>query len=397
MKRAGLFVFFIILLINNAGLCVGFKDSLSFVAIIKNEARYIREWIEFHKLVGVDRFYIYDNESNDNVKDVLKDYIEDGSVVYKYFPGRGKQIPAYWDAINRYKDTTKYMGFIDLDEFVIPCENRNLYETIDQIISKDNNAAGVVINWMMYGSSNNMLAKTGGLVIENYKRRAPHNFFINGFVKTICDPRKISEHHLHYVKYKNNYYSVNENGDKVEGAFNANISCNKLRINHYFCKSFEEFIMKREKLYADHKDNAKRELEAFFIRDINTIYDNALDKYIPLLNNILKLKTNIFYKTSDVTISNVRRLIIAKKMETLKSVLPRWMYNYFIRNWTDILSAFSKKTKVLTVSEIRQMLIHNRSSELKSYIPLNTYNFLMNHATDILTIDKKYLSKKIKV
>ena len=32
---------------------------LSIVAISKNEAPYIKEWIEYHKLVGVERFYFY--------------------------------------------------------------------------------------------------------------------------------------------------------------------------------------------------------------------------------------------------------------------------------------------------------------------------------------------------
>ena len=43
-----------------------YKNKLSFVAIVKNEAPYIVEWIEFHRLVGVDKFYIYDNESSEN-------------------------------------------------------------------------------------------------------------------------------------------------------------------------------------------------------------------------------------------------------------------------------------------------------------------------------------------
>lgn len=33
-----------------------YDNNLSFVAIVKNEGPYIREWIEYHKLVGVDKF-----------------------------------------------------------------------------------------------------------------------------------------------------------------------------------------------------------------------------------------------------------------------------------------------------------------------------------------------------
>ncbi|GMO23401.1 MAG: hypothetical protein Ta2B_02600 [Termitinemataceae bacterium] len=45
-----------------------FERELSIVAIVKNEASYIKEWIEYHRLVGVDRFYIYDDNSTDNLR-----------------------------------------------------------------------------------------------------------------------------------------------------------------------------------------------------------------------------------------------------------------------------------------------------------------------------------------
>jgi hypothetical protein len=34
---------------------------LSICAIFRHEAPYLREWIEFHKLIGAERFFLYDN------------------------------------------------------------------------------------------------------------------------------------------------------------------------------------------------------------------------------------------------------------------------------------------------------------------------------------------------
>lgn len=42
------------------------KCNLSICAIMKDEGPYLVEWLEFHKLVGVEKFYLYDNSSNDN-------------------------------------------------------------------------------------------------------------------------------------------------------------------------------------------------------------------------------------------------------------------------------------------------------------------------------------------
>lgn len=259
-----------------------FQDNLSFVAIIKNEAPYIKEWIEFHKLVGVDRFYIYDNESTDNVRDVLKEYIDKGEVVYTYFPGQCKQNPAYMDAVNKYKNKTKYMGFIDLDEFVIPVTEKSLVKVIDEILSKNKKSAGVAINWRTYGSSGHKSMPTG-LVTENYKNRAEDSWKYHNNIKTICNPRLVSNFHTHYATYEKPYYAVNENGKRIPTWYNFENSCQKLRINHYFTKSFDEFIKKRERGCAD--CNRTRPISDFYERDKNNVYDYIMEPYVKLLKD----------------------------------------------------------------------------------------------------------------
>ena len=258
------------------------EDNLSFVAIVKNEGPYLKEWIEYHKMVGVDRFYIYDNESTDNTKEVLSDYIKSGEVVYKYYPGAAQQVPAYTEALNNYKSNTKYMGFIDLDEFVVPVEQDNLYNAVDEIISKNEKAAGVAINWRMYGSSG-FEDKPEGHVMENYKRRAPDAFGPNQFIKTICNPKLVSKiEDAHFVDYNDGYYCVSEGGGQVSGSVNPNGSCNKLRINHYFTKSKNEYIKKRERGMADHAEE-KRTMEGFYGHDRNDVYDYIMERFVPSL------------------------------------------------------------------------------------------------------------------
>ncbi|MDR0796472.1 MAG: glycosyltransferase family 92 protein, partial [Tannerella sp.] len=53
---------------------------LTVCAIAKNEGPYFKEWIEWHQKIGVEKFYIYDNESGDHTKEVLEPYIESGLV-----------------------------------------------------------------------------------------------------------------------------------------------------------------------------------------------------------------------------------------------------------------------------------------------------------------------------
>ena len=214
-----------------------YKSKLSFVAIVKNEAPYIIEWIEFHKLVGVNKFYIYDNESTDNLEKLLKTYIESGIVVYQYLPGKNMQNIIYTEAIQKYKNETKYMGFIDVDEFVMPCEENTLDYIVEDILNKDESAGGIAINWRIYGSSG-YVKKPDGFVIENYKYRAKKSFIANKHIKTICNPRKVIKFsNPHFPTYHNGYYSIDEAGNKIKGPFNPCGKCKRVQINHYFTKS----------------------------------------------------------------------------------------------------------------------------------------------------------------
>ena len=61
---------------------------LTLCAIAKNEGRYLQEWIEYHKMLGVEKFFIYDNESADNTRKILQPYIVTKLVEYCYFPGK---------------------------------------------------------------------------------------------------------------------------------------------------------------------------------------------------------------------------------------------------------------------------------------------------------------------
>ncbi len=53
-------------------------DYLSLCLVCKDENNYLAEWLNYHILMGVERFYIYDNDSQIPVRDTLKDYVRQG-------------------------------------------------------------------------------------------------------------------------------------------------------------------------------------------------------------------------------------------------------------------------------------------------------------------------------
>lgn len=273
-----------------------FKYILSLGAIVNNETLYIKEWIEFHRIVGVTHFYIYDHESTDNLYETVYDYIKQGIVTYTYWPGEAMQMPAYNDCINKYKYESKYIGFIDIDEFIIPVEDKNLVDIIEDIFNRYNNCGGIGLNWRMYGSSNHDIM-VDGLVMENYKLRAEDNFNDNKHIKTICNPRVTTEfkYNPHSAEYLKPYHCVNENGIPIKGPFFENSTCDKIRINHYRVKSKEEFILRKMKGNPSKIapiPNIKT-LEKYLLEYdpiLNKIYDSITDKYIDELKRRCKLK-----------------------------------------------------------------------------------------------------------
>lgn len=53
------------------------KYYVSICGIFKDEAFYLKEWIEYHKKAGVDHIYLYNNNSTDNYLTVIKPYLEE--------------------------------------------------------------------------------------------------------------------------------------------------------------------------------------------------------------------------------------------------------------------------------------------------------------------------------
>lgn len=261
--------------------------NLAVVAIVKDEAPYIREWIEYHKLVGVDKFYIYDNESSDNLKEVLSSYILNGEVEYMYYPGHRVQCEVYNFATKRVKFNCKYVAYIDIDEFILPIDaDKKVPSIVDEVLTLYPKAAGLAVQWLMFGSSGHK-RKPEGLVIENYTKCAEQLFHENMYVKTIANPRRISCFvDPHAPCFYRSFCNITSDGNVVKGSVTGESRCYELiRVNHYFTKSYEEFIAKRNRGRAT--SEGIYDISAFSNTDKNDVEDKCILYYADKLKEIL--------------------------------------------------------------------------------------------------------------
>ncbi|MBR3748194.1 MAG: glycosyltransferase family 92 protein, partial [Selenomonadaceae bacterium] len=215
--------------------------------------------------------------------EVAAPYVDAGIV--DYFPAHGKtmQCAVYNDAVKNFKFHCRHMAFIDADEFIFPKTNQSIVETLDEILLQNPNAAGVAINWQLFGSNNHESADYSVGVLERFTRRAPNDWapdnLGNNRVKTIANPRKTEfVTNPHYPTYFGDFFSVNENGAAVTEENNFPVTVEKIAVNHYYTKSREEFARKIWRGRTDIFFNAC-DMKLFDSYDRNEIFDDGILKY----------------------------------------------------------------------------------------------------------------------
>ena len=256
-----------------------FLHDLAIVAILKCEGPYLKEWLNYHLLAGVNHFYLYDNDSPDNQAEVAAPYVEAGLVDYIPAPGKKMQMAVYNDAVKRFKFFCRYMAFVDGDEFILPKSNRGVAEVVDEILSHTPNAAGLAINWQVFGSNGQEKADYSRSVPQRFTRRAPSDWDVNKHIKTIANPRRITLiDNPHSVQYFAGYDTINERGEIVSKPYSESVTVDKIAINHYYYMSREEFSKKAVRGDACTADGSKYSGN-FDGHDHNDIYDDSILSY----------------------------------------------------------------------------------------------------------------------
>ncbi len=250
---------------------------LSVCAIYLDEGPYLREWIEFHKLVGVERFFLYDNSSTDDHREQLAPYVADGTVVIHHWPLRPGQLPAYEHCLAEHGRSSRWIAFIDLDEFLFSPTRAPLTE----ILPDYDHHPAVAANWVMFGTSGHR-TKPPGLVLESYHLRKDYPAGAIEHVKCIVDPaRTVRCIGPHSFVYRDGFAATEQHLplDKPPYGF-APVSIERLRVNHYARKSEEEYARKLARGHAhpvevDHAPHTRDRRE----RKLNAVPDDTIEVY----------------------------------------------------------------------------------------------------------------------
>lgn len=225
------------------------KNKSVVCAIIKNEQRFIREWVNHYLNIGFDVLYLYEDFDSTSHKEDLQDFIRDGKAVLtnlaktKVIPHYSKGTEVQMQLYSYFLDKCKkekiadWIGFFDVDEFLVFEKDYSL-----QRLEKEyKDEAGIVLSWVIYGA-NGHIKRPEGNVVENYTSHLPLgtllDFKTQWNVKSLVNVKNCEgAYHNHVFKG-----CVNTDGNLFIPKDNLELTFSKAWLNHYYSKSWEDYL-----------------------------------------------------------------------------------------------------------------------------------------------------------
>ena len=267
-----------------------YRFETALCLIFKNEGRFLKEWIEYHLLIGVDHFYLYNNNSDDDFRTVLAPYIADGTVTLIDWPKEYAQQEAYEDCYRRFGSEAHWIGYIDADEFV----NLQKHNSVKELLHEFRHYPSLIMQWRDFGTSGHIEA-TDGLVIEEFTAAWPWLCHMGkGWINNDFEFSRVWIHE-HWARFMGvRLYGVSDN--KLPAPHGTLLwdwgVGRKVYLNHYFSKSYEWYVYKdRKRGDAMAPENvAFRQREGRFeMHELNNFTrDSSIQRWLTLL----KLRMN---------------------------------------------------------------------------------------------------------
>ncbi len=255
------------------------RSQLAICAIFKDEAPWLKEWVTYHhRVLGVDKFYLYNNESTDNYQEILQPFIDANIVelidwdssdpnhlasgAFMDAPWSAAQLGAYNDCLkNRALGRMKWVAMIDIDEFIVPVKGvKSFYAQLDQ--AEKNKRGTLALHWRVFGTSNVKRLEENELLIEKLTWRASDDHPWNQLVKSIHRPEAVEFCLVHIA-------------DKLYPGYGSRtLKPDLVRIHHYWTRTEEYCFEKRQQ---------KKEIDPKFFEPFHVVEDTAIHQYLPKL------------------------------------------------------------------------------------------------------------------
>ena len=254
------------------------------VTRIKNEQPYLHEWLEYHLLVGVLHFFLYDMDDSAASRALLAPYEKRGLVTrvpWAHYEGtrydrpqshfyNNKSSLAFRHFALEFRGRAQWALKLDADEFLFPLDADNVIDPLQRYDPA--RVRGLSVPRFNFGDCGHE-TRPRGLVIESYlKREAAWSSY-----KDIGSGRYLSRNLLNPCPHAWHYRWFSP--PRLDRSAVAG-----LRINHYFSKSFEEFRLRQN---TNRTRLQTREYFEFRNRASNEVADESILRFVPAVKAAL--------------------------------------------------------------------------------------------------------------
>lgn len=264
----------------------------------KGETPFLREWIEYHRIVGASHLYMVNHDEGEarvESSALLKPYVDAGIVTELFHDDRSLYWQYYsWMAITEAAEgQTEWLLLTDADAFLFPMKGLSVIPYLQSFERPE--VAGLAVYTCTFGTNNRKTPPK--LQIEELTGRAPMSHVSNWTANYVlrqhlCLPSTSKK----YADPKPGCVLVDTDNTVVSGIAEKKRDGpkNKLRLNHYSLKSEQDWHRKaargwpgvtwdtkaKKKTLAQHKKN---------MLDHNDEQDRSMDRFVPLVKKALQL------------------------------------------------------------------------------------------------------------
>lgn len=252
--------------------------DLSIGSVFQNEARFLREWIEFHKLMGVQHFVLVNDRSTDNFWEVLQPYVRSGEVELFSNPCpellRGRDWPQYQLAVHaaivKYtRSISRWLALIDIDEFVVPSN----VDSVLRFLHDYEDFGALYVRWEPFGTSYVARVPDRALMTTTLHLKG---HFIRGcqmYGKSIVKPHRVLHANIHRCDLLPGFPYWDSNPEMQS-------ETSLIRLFHY-CTRDEDFLLhyKLPRTYAIKDWNIKDHSPSYFMTLFNDVPDYSMRRF----------------------------------------------------------------------------------------------------------------------
>jgi hypothetical protein len=248
------------------------KLDITFCTYVRNRVKLTVEWVQWHRILGVAKFHIYDDDSSDGLRAALEPFIDAGVVVYHaaavppyFFRGnhvKGGLLASYGDCLDAEQRAAEqsgrnlpWVGLIDSDEFIALSDDECLADVVATNVAADPTKIGAVaIPWAEVGHNGEM------------HDDAPTQLQRTKFAKGMPDPQQrvkvivrpdlaVAMQTAHKVDLRPPYRTTFHGGGVVRGAGwhtqpTAEV-LTKTRLLHYHARSLASWMQRQLDGFSD--------------------------------------------------------------------------------------------------------------------------------------------------